>query len=228
MTGYDIYRGGSFLKSVAATTASDTGLSGSTTYSYYVKAKDAAGNQSVSSNTVSATTQSGGIAACSGALTSAAAIQGAMINASAGTIITIAPGTYSGIRAASGDPRLDANGVPTGVFYSGASGTSGSRIILKGCDPANPPILQGPATNDGSYGIHLTGDYWEIRDIKVTRAQKGIMIDNGNYNFIFKAEIYNVATKAFISGTAAPTIHWITPTIMILENIKRDTAKALM
>lgn len=127
MTGYDIYRGGSFLKSVAATTASDTGLFGSTTYSYYVKAKDAACNQSVSSNTVSATTQSGGIAACSGALTSAAAIQAAMINASAGTIITIAPGTYSGIRAAIGDPRLDANGVPTGVFYSGASGTSGSR-----------------------------------------------------------------------------------------------------
>lgn len=61
------------------------------------------------------------------------------------------------------------------VFYSGASGTSGSRIVLKGCDPANPPILQGPATNDGSYGIHLTGDYWEISDINVTRAQKGII-----------------------------------------------------
>lgn len=208
VTGYDIYRGGSFLKSVAATTASDTGLSGSTTYSYYVKAKDAAGNQSVSSNTVSATTQSGGIAACSGALTSAAAIQAAMINASAGTIITIAPGAYSGIRAASGDPRLDANGVPTGVFYSGASGTSGSRIVLKGCDPANPPILQGPATNDGSYGIHLTGDYWEIRDIKVTRAQKGIMIDNGNYNFIYKAEIYNVGDEGvhFRDGSSYNTL----------------------
>jgi chitodextrinase len=59
VTGYDVYRGGSFLKSVTGTSTSDTGLSPSTTYSYTVRAKDAAGNQSSNSNTASATTQAG-------------------------------------------------------------------------------------------------------------------------------------------------------------------------
>ncbi|MCR8631220.1 DUF7594 domain-containing protein [Paenibacillus radicis (ex Xue et al. 2023)] len=208
VTGYDVYRGGSFLKSVTAASTSDTGLSASTTYSYYVKAKDAAGNQSAASNTASATTQAGGTTGCTDALSSASAIQDAMKNAIAGTVIKIAPGTYSGVRATSGDPKVDGSGVPTGVFYSGASGTSSNHIVIKGCDPANPPVLQGPATNDGSYGIHLTGDYWEIRDIKVTRAQKGIMIDNGNNNLIYKAEIYNIGDEGvhFRDGSSYNTL----------------------
>lgn len=209
VTGYDVYRGGSFLKSVTSTSTSDTGLAASTSYSYYVKAKDAANNQSASSNTASATTQAGsGPADCTGALTTAAAIQNAMINAVAGTIIKIAPGTYTGNRSTSGDPRLDAGGTPTGVFYSGASGTSSNHIIIKGCDPANPPVLKGSATNDGSYGIHLTGDYWEIRDVIVNTAQKGIMIDNGNNNLIYKAEIHNIGDEGvhFRDGSSYNTL----------------------
>ncbi|WP_248927858.1 polysaccharide lyase family 7 protein [Paenibacillus hamazuiensis] len=59
VTGYDVYRGGAFLKTVTGTSASDTGLAASTTYSYTVKAKDAAGNASAASNTATATTQAG-------------------------------------------------------------------------------------------------------------------------------------------------------------------------
>lgn len=60
VSGYDVYRNGSFLKTVSAPSASDTGLSASTTYSYYVRAKDPSGNQSAASQPVSATTLSGG------------------------------------------------------------------------------------------------------------------------------------------------------------------------
>ncbi|SHE83713.1 M4 family metallopeptidase [Chryseobacterium sp. OV279] len=60
VTGYDVYRGTSLLGSTTtATTYSVTGLSPSTSYSFTVKAKDAAGNISVVSNTVNVTTQSG-------------------------------------------------------------------------------------------------------------------------------------------------------------------------
>ncbi|MEO5775677.1 MAG: reprolysin-like metallopeptidase [Flavobacterium sp.] len=56
VTGYDVYKDGVFLASTAATTYVATGLSSSTAYTFYVQAKDAAGNVSVASNTVNVTT----------------------------------------------------------------------------------------------------------------------------------------------------------------------------
>ncbi|WP_261807640.1 discoidin domain-containing protein [Paenibacillus sp. N3.4] len=53
---YEIYRSGVLIGTSTSTKYSDTGLKPSTTYSYTVKAKDAAGNTSEASNTVSATT----------------------------------------------------------------------------------------------------------------------------------------------------------------------------
>ncbi|MDO8752175.1 MAG: Ser-Thr-rich GPI-anchored membrane family protein, partial [Candidatus Wolfebacteria bacterium] len=62
VSGYKIYRDGSYLTSVAplsyANSFTDTGLSPSTTYSYTVAAYDAAGNTSPQSSAASATTQS--------------------------------------------------------------------------------------------------------------------------------------------------------------------------
>ena len=62
VSGYKIYRDGSYLTSVAplsyANSFTDTGLSPSTTYSYTVAAYDAAGNVSSQSSIASATTQS--------------------------------------------------------------------------------------------------------------------------------------------------------------------------
>lgn len=56
VAGYKVYRGGSYLKSVTGTSASDTGLSPGTAYSYQVSAYDAAGNESAKSSTVGAVT----------------------------------------------------------------------------------------------------------------------------------------------------------------------------
>jgi chitodextrinase len=56
VTGYDVFRNGTLIGSTAATTFAVTGLLNSTTYSFTVKSKDAAGNVSPDSNTVSVTT----------------------------------------------------------------------------------------------------------------------------------------------------------------------------
>jgi chitodextrinase len=56
VTGYRIFRNGVQVASTAGTTYSDKGLQPVTTYSYTVRAVDAAGNVSAASNTASATT----------------------------------------------------------------------------------------------------------------------------------------------------------------------------
>jgi mannan endo-1,4-beta-mannosidase len=68
VTGYEVQRatgasGGTFtpVGTVATTTFTNTGLAPSTTYRYNIRARDAAGNVSASSATVSVTTQAGPI-----------------------------------------------------------------------------------------------------------------------------------------------------------------------
>jgi hypothetical protein len=56
VSGYDIFQDGSLIGSTTNTSYSVTGLTASTTYNFYVVAKDGAGNTSASSNTVSVTT----------------------------------------------------------------------------------------------------------------------------------------------------------------------------
>ena len=60
VTGYDVRSGDVLMTSVTGTTATVTGLAANTTYSFYVVARDAAGNVSPPSNTVQVTTSGGG------------------------------------------------------------------------------------------------------------------------------------------------------------------------
>lgn len=60
VTGYEVYRNSIKVATVTTTSFGDTGLSASTSYSYFVKARDAAGNVSAASNTVTAVTLSVG------------------------------------------------------------------------------------------------------------------------------------------------------------------------
>jgi endonuclease I/chitodextrinase len=60
ITAYDIYVNGIFNSSVTGTVATISGLTASTTYSFYVISRDAANNSSVASNTVNGTTNAAG------------------------------------------------------------------------------------------------------------------------------------------------------------------------
>lgn len=59
VTGYDVLRSGAAPLTVAGTSATVSGLNANTTYSFTVRARDAAGNLSAASSAVSATTPSG-------------------------------------------------------------------------------------------------------------------------------------------------------------------------
>ncbi|ESU29810.1 hypothetical protein FLJC2902T_02860 [Flavobacterium limnosediminis JC2902] len=58
VTGYDVYQGTTLLGTAATTTYNVTGLTAATAYTFSVRAKDAAGNISATSNTVNVTTLS--------------------------------------------------------------------------------------------------------------------------------------------------------------------------
>lgn len=64
VTGYLIYSNGNNIGTVTATSANITGLTAATTYSFYVKAKDAAGNESAASSSISVTTLSNQVSYC--------------------------------------------------------------------------------------------------------------------------------------------------------------------
>ncbi|HSH31377.1 MAG TPA: Ig-like domain-containing protein [Candidatus Saccharimonadales bacterium] len=57
VTGYDIFRNNAKVATVATTSYSDSNLAAATAYTYFVTARDAAGNSSPASTSVSATTQ---------------------------------------------------------------------------------------------------------------------------------------------------------------------------
>lgn len=69
VTGYDIYRGTTLLGSTTGTSYSVTGLTASTTYTFTVRAKDAAGNISGDSNVVTVTTLAVSITYCTSSAT---------------------------------------------------------------------------------------------------------------------------------------------------------------
>ncbi|MBI9054223.1 MAG: endonuclease [Bacteroidales bacterium] len=90
VSSYDIYRNGSLLTNTVNTNYSVTGLTASTSYSFYVKAKDAAGNVSTASNTINVTTSDIVATYCSS--------QGN--NSTYEWIATVAIGSYSNVSGA--------------------------------------------------------------------------------------------------------------------------------
>ncbi len=60
VTAYDVYNGSSVATTVSGTSATVSGLAASTSYTFTVRARDAAGNTSAASNAVSVTTDAGG------------------------------------------------------------------------------------------------------------------------------------------------------------------------
>ncbi|MET0535627.1 MAG: glycosyl hydrolase, partial [Steroidobacter sp.] len=118
VSGYRIYRGGSNVGSSGTTSFNDTGLAASTSYAYVVRAYDAAGNESGSSNSITVTTDTGGSGGNSGHTISGSNVQFYVNNAPwADVHFTVNGGAQQNIRmtASGGNNTYTLPNVPAGA-----------------------------------------------------------------------------------------------------------------
>ncbi len=113
-------------------------------------------------------------------------LMAALEQAQAGDDIVLKSGVYS---------RTGSGSNPNGsLFYSGAEGTAEQPITIRSEDPSNPARLCGTDTAK-NYVLYLTGDYWQVSDLQISTAQKGIMLDNSNHSRIFGCEVYQIGSE---------------------------------
>ncbi|MCY9540088.1 right-handed parallel beta-helix repeat-containing protein [Paenibacillus alvei] len=110
-------------------------------------------------------------------------------------------------RITPGSSIVLAPGIYKGSFSSDINGAFGQPIVIRSADPSHPAVLSGNSTSSG-YAMRVRGDYWEIRDLKFTNAQKGIILDHSNYSLITDVEVYNTGMEGvhFRDGSSFSTI----------------------
>ncbi|MBQ8012462.1 MAG: right-handed parallel beta-helix repeat-containing protein [Oscillospiraceae bacterium] len=81
------------------------------------------------------------------------------------------------------------------AFYAKADGTAEQPIILRSEDPEHPATISG-VTQENKVALKIVGSYWEIRDLKVCEAQKGIFLQQSEHSIISGCEVYNVGAEA--------------------------------
>ena len=80
------------------------------------------------------------------------------------------------------------------MFTGSADGTGKKPIIIRSENPEKPAVISGSSTSE-NYALSISGDWWEIRDLKITNAQKGIMLDNSSYTKIINCEVYDIGSE---------------------------------
>ncbi len=81
------------------------------------------------------------------------------------------------------------------AFYAKADGTAERPIIIRSEDPAHPATISG-VTQDNKVALKIVGSYWEIRDLVVCEAQKGIFLQQSEHSIISGCEVYNIGAEA--------------------------------
>jgi hypothetical protein len=102
-------------------------------------------------------------------------LSAALLSATAGDVIVLEPGTYSG------------------SFSTTASGTEQAPIVLCGTREA---ILDGGDVSSG-YTLHLDGAaHWVLQGFTVTGGQKGVMLDGATFNTLSDLAVTNTGDEA--------------------------------
>lgn len=108
----------------------------------------------------------------------------ALENAKPGDEIIVAEGEY-----------IYSGSTAKGFMYKAeADGTEENPVIIRSENPENPAVLSGFAADKNTV-LAVTGDWWEVRDLKITGAQKGIIIDNSNHTKITGCEVFNTGSE---------------------------------
>lgn len=192
-TGYDIYNGSTFLASVTGLTYPVTGLTAGTQYTFWVKAKDLAGNVASGTN-VSVTTTSAGSppdttppANVASVTTSNVTQNGLTLTWPASTSTDVA--SYDVLRgttliANTVETTYSVTGLTAGTAYTfwvkakdgsgnAASGTSVAVTTQAAADTTPPPDVTVSASNVTSNGVRLTWTANTAPDFKDYRVYNG-------------------------------------------------------
>lgn len=119
----------------------------------------------------------------------------ATLNAKAGDTIWVAPGKYELPSSnCQNDKFVNETGRDCGRIWLGADGTAANPIVLAGSDPANPPEIYGTSVGS-NYGIHVTGNYVILKNLKIHTFSKGVVFDNSVGALMEDCEVYHTGTE---------------------------------
>ena len=205
VTGYNVYRGTTLLGTVSTTSYNVTGLTATTAYTFSVKAKDAAGNVSASSNIVNVTTTSGGSTATD--LLFSEYIEGSSNNKaleiSNATGAAINLSIYS-IKKQTNGAGAWSTGLPlTGTLNNGSKFTIVNSAMASSCYPISSANLSTAATEMAFNGNDAVGLF-----------KNGVLIDiigtfnGGTANFAADQTIRRKATVTSPTTTFNKTTQW--------------------
>ncbi|WP_114755308.1 endonuclease [Flavobacterium glaciei] len=207
VTGYNVYRGTTLLGTVSTTTYNVTGLTASTTYSFSVKAKDAAGNISASSNVVNVTTTTGGSTATD--LLFSEYIEGSSNNKaleiSNATGAAINLSIYSIKKQTNGSGAWSAGLSLSGTLNNGSKFTIVNSAMASSCYPISSANISTSATEMTFNGNDAVGLF-----------KNGILIDiigtfnGGTANFAADQTLRRKATVTSPTTTFNKTTQWDT------------------
>lgn len=221
VTGYAIYVNNTLKTNVTGTTASIPGLTASTAYSFYVIAKDAAGNSSTKSTTITATTSSSGTVATD--LLFSEYIEGSSNNKA----LEIANNTGAAVNLSSYTIKKQTNGAgawSTGLTLSGTLASGGKFTIVNSsitstCYPKTSANISTAATELAFNGNDAVGLF-----------KNGVLIDiigtfnGGTANFAADVTLRRKATVTSPSTTFNLSSQWDSFTTDTCNNLGSKTS----
>jgi endonuclease I len=225
VTGYDVYANNVFKTNVSGSTATITGLTASTTYSIYVKAKDAAGNASASSSTISVTTNSSGTGGTATDLLFSEYIEGSGNNKA----LEIANNTGSSVSLSAYTIKKQTNGAgswSTGLTLSGTL-ASGSKFVIVNSSISSA-CFSTSAANISTSGTELMFNGNDA----VGLFKNGVLIDiigtfsGGTANFAIDVTLRRKSTVTSPSTTFNLSSQWDSYTTDTCNNLASKTTIA--
>lgn len=224
VTGYDVYMNSILKTTVTGLTTTITGLTASTTYSFYVIAKDAAGNLSTASNTINATTSAASTAT---ELLFSEYIEGSSNNKA----LEIANLTGAAINLSVYSIKKQTNGAgawSTGLSLSGTLNSGSKYVIVNSLialacynkTTANISTAAGELTFNGNDAVGL--------------FKNGVLIDiigtfnGGTANFAADVTLRRKSTVTAPSTTFNKTAQWDVFTTDTCNNLGSKIANTVI
>lgn len=225
VTGYDVYANSVLKTTVSGVTATITGLTASTAYSIYVKAKDAAGNASASSNTISVTTNSSGTGTATDLLFTEY-IEGSGNNKA----LEIANNTGNSVSLSAYTIKKQTNGTgswSTGLPLSGTLNTGSKFVIVN--SSISSSCFSTSAANISTTATELTFNGNDA----VGLFKNGILIDiigtfnGGTANFAIDVTLRRKSTVTSPSTTFNLSSQWDSYTTDTCNNLASKISKPI-